>query len=668
MAEGAFPDIFQEDYVKNNDKSQTELNRVQKEGELAGTVAHMYFKGGWDANKKQNTELDRCPASVEKKGKPKKEGGPPSQYKVPLQMVARLEHLTTIPGVCELTEDGRFKVLAKVEYMKSSERGEPLFTDWAMSNYKALYDEHDQTFDERTRSQLKNYIAPTGEIATETFIRLTPNSDITLKCKDEGASSIFRAKLDHTSLPKVRRHTKLNLTNISVVAWIYMKAETIVDGETSKEVYVPRTTYWLKPGKVALAPGEEHYKSIAAKLRENETPDRHSMAPPPLVVTNRVQVPASTYFLVRNRYSTPVTGNPEQLGISLVIEPAKKPEDVLYTDQELNRVKLTNKNLTVYQWKGSPVDGHQKYLVQLKGPRDNGKLAEKYGIIDTDTYGLIMFAHNDVTHHAICSLWWSATFRNTPGNSEEALRHDNTGTSGYYKYGYDDLIPDYYLYFEEDRGALQISRELCAELFEEFLGTIKRTGATQLTLRSAEAVNPVNADGVQSEVLLLGRPDYQVFNGDAWPAISNGRIYVMTSHVLSADERSIMCGRNADTAAADKRFKELLQIPGFTYMVFVVQGTQSNDESDTPATRKAPAKKKATPEPEPMDIEDDDVITSKAEPAAAEEEEIEFSEEADDEIAFSEEEEKEEEEEEVVPVKRSAKPMKKTVTKRSKKE
>lgn len=649
----AFPSVFENDYAQNNEKAQTELHRVQKEGELAGTVSHQFFKGGYDQANKKPTELDMCPAIVLKSGKAKTEGGKPTQYKVPINTVARLEHLTPIQGVCEITDDGRFKVLATVEYMKSSDKGEKLFSDWAKENYEALYDENDQRFDERTRSQLKNYVDPTGEIAKETYVRLSPNSEITLKCKDDGAASIFREKLKHTNLFKVRKHTKLNLTNISVIAWVYMKEETILGtgggadatataAQGTKQVVTPHITYWLKPGKVELAPGEENYKSIAAKMRENETPDKHSMAYPPLVVSGQVQVPSSAYFLVRNNYSTSIpVQNPGQLGVSIRIEPARKPEDVLYTDQELNKVKLITRDLTVYQWTGSPVDGHAKYLVQIKGPRDNGKLAEKYGIVDPETYGLIMYAHHDVTHHAICTLWWGATFRNTPGNAEEALKRDDTGTSGYYKYVYEDLIPDYYLYFEEDHGAIQISRELCAELFELFVGTIKRTGATQLTLRNMDAINPVNVDGTQSEVLLLGRPDHQVFNGDAWPAICNGRLYVMTSHILSPEERATICGRNADTKAADKRFRELLKIPGFTYMVFVVQG--------------APAETKKTGKAKPMQEEEEE------EAAAAPQQEEQPKDDEDpfgdmeEENPFEDAEQEEEEEPEPAPVKKSTK-------------
>ena len=656
----AFPTLFKEDYEKTRDESKTKLHRVQKEGELAGSIIHKYYKGKYDTDKKSYEELVECPAIVQKTGKPRKEGGKPTLYKAPIVLVARLESLTPIKDVCERTDDGRYKVLAKVEYMSSATKDtDRLFSDWARDNYKALYDEHDQTFDEKFRSQMKNYVAPTGEIAKQTFIRLSVNSDVTIKCSDAGALSVFRQRLEGSNLKKVRRHTKLNLTNITVTSWVYMQkvasanAKEDASAEQTSSMYVPRFSYFFKPGNVELAPGEERYKSISRRMSENESPDKHVMVFPPLVESGKAQVPSSVYFLVRDNYSTPIpVQNSEGAGVSIKIDSAEKQEDVTYTDNDLNKIKRMDRDMTIYQWTNSPEKVFEKYRVQLKGPRDNGKMAERYGILDTEAYGLIMFAHHDVTHHALCSLWWSATFRNTPDNAEKALVTDKTGTRGYYKYGYDEIYPDYYLYFEEDRGAMQISREMCADIFEDYVGKVKKTGATQLTLRSTEAINPINVDGPQSEVLLLGHPDNHVYNGDVWPAVSSGRVYVMTSHILTPQERLTLCGRNADTAAADKRFKELQNTPGFTYMVFVVQSdVETVEEMNTtkPMTIEFEEDEEDEPSPSEEQEEEEDAPPEEEDPSAEQEE------------PSGEEEEEEEEEIPSPPPLKKKKVIKKTI-------
>lgn len=563
-----FPDFLEEDFVKHSAKSKAKLHYIQKEGELAAVIEHKHYKGAYDSATGQTPKIIVCPPTIML---PKKDN-PKLSYPKRIEIIAEIVSMTPIDGICELTDDGRFKVLAEVNY-NSKNVDETSFVKWVNDNAAKLYDENDTTLNETLRGQMKNYIAPTGEITDKTYVKLSPNSNITVKCKDDkDESSIFRQKLEGTDVFAVHESTKLNITNVKVVAFIYMAKQPNDKGIIE---YTPRVAYSLQPGKVSLAPGEEVYKGAAAKMRENRNPDQHLMVYPPAELDHTLKAATSGYFRVENRYST---NAPADIGVSIRIDDAQKPEDVVYTTNDGEKVKTVNRDLLVYQWKGNPLDGIEKFRVELRGGKNGSKFAEKFGILNTEEYGLIMFAHFDVTFHAMVTLWWNATFKNKPANHADALAKDESGIRGYYTYGITNLIPDYYLYFEKKYGALQISKEMCGELFDDFVGTVKKTGATQLTLRSMEPLNPVNADGIQSEVILLGRPDYHIFNGDVWPLVKKSRIYVMTSYKISDQERISLCGANADTDAADARFKELLTIPGFTYLVFLVQIQEENDK------------------------------------------------------------------------------------------
>ena len=600
----SFPSILAQDYVDTKDVSKTKLHQQQKPGEVSVKVQVVSYKGTFSNETRQYVDQDECPATVTKTAPAKIPGGKATSYPIKIPVVAKVRSMTEIPGTCELQPDGGYLVTSKVAYLSTNDTGDPLFSDWVKANAKRVYDDSDPIVDAKDRAVLKNIIAPTGEIGDTTKALISTSYPVTLKCKDAtGSKSLFRQNYPDSTAKKVVPRTNLNATNVEFVSWVRMQKTTVpvpgaTDGSTTV-VYTPKVSYWLAPGKVELAEGEERYKDPAAKMRDTENPNNHMMAYAPHVKDGSVKIPAAGYMLIQNRYSTPApVQHPDGKGISIIVDEAEKPSDVVYTAQDGTKVKKVTHDITVYQWIGDPVDGKmEKFRATLNGGKKSNELANKFGIIDPDTYAKIKWAHPNITFHAMVVLWWAATFNNNPSNNPSALEADPTKTRGYYTYGIEDLVPDYQMYFEKLNGALQLSKEMCATIFENEIGTIKKTGATQLTLASTEPMNPVNVAGPQSDVLLLGRPDYHVYNGDAWSAVSTGRVYVMTNYKLKPEERMTMCGANADTAAADEKFKLLLKTPGFTYMVFVAQPfDEAPVKSNVGLVLEAPS--------DPMEVED----------------------------------------------------------------
>lgn len=582
-----FSDIFEQAYEEQKDVVYRNLRDVQRADEVTAKVVFQGYKGTWDQSQKKYINQDVCPPTKTGKGKPKTEGGKQTEYRIPIAVSVRLVDLTLVEGSSSVDEEGNFQVVATVDHSQEWNDDIMPFSEWAAENASLLYDDEDTTFDQATKLMFRNYVAPTGEVVTSTKVTLPRGYFMTVECPDDGSKSIFRQKFPGTELMMVQPNTtKLVLNKLKVRVWLYLKKE--------QDVWVPRFSTKCRPSYVKLAAGEEEYQGMARRMREREDPNAHNMAFGPDVLERKVQVPKSAYFFVQDRRSTPIpVPNLEGRGVYIRVEPPKKLEDLCGTDKEGERYKRFSKTMMVMQWFNDPSNGLDKYAVEMKTSGE--ELANSFGLLDIDDYTFIMFAHYDVTFHAVANLYWKGTFEDRPENLRENMEKAGAGAAkGYYCYYINKLVPDYKVYFEEARGAMQISRDKCAELFEDFIGTRRKTGEQTLVLRNPGAVNPVNRDGAVAEVILLGRPDANAFNGDAWPMIRNGRVYVMTSATLSQDDRLTLCGPDADLEKADARLDELMETDGFHYAVFVVKDVGSDEKEPTKGKRKKATPKKPT--------------------------------------------------------------------------
>ena len=321
------------------------------------------------------------------------------------------------------------------------------------------------------------------------------------------------------------------------------------------------------------------------------------MRPSPAVINGDAQVPQKSYIFARHFYSTTVpVENPGERGVSMIYS---EPRDGDYVFA--GKSMTFSKGLTVWNWIESPENNPTKYALTLATTKATSeKVSKAYGIPAIEVYGSIMMAHYDISFHAYIDLWYSRTFHQTPKNDPKEIENDPTGTKGYYTYGVSDLVPDYKYYFEQSSGAMQISGELCKELFDDCLMEDKRKG-TSMQMRTAYKENPLNLTAPLGEVVNLGCADGITFDGDAWPILSNGAIYVLTSYRPTPEEKRTICGINANIRAADARFRELSKTQdNFKYQVFVVteptklMDTNEDEVPAEPEAQKRKAEKKTT--------------------------------------------------------------------------
>jgi hypothetical protein len=166
--------------------------------------------------------------------------------------------------------------------------------------------------------------------------------------------------------------------------------------------------------------------------------------------------------------------------------------------------------------------------------------------------------------------------------------HDNTALRnirGHYTYGFKSLMFDFLRYFPS-RG-LQISKERVVKEFDAWTGTSNRTKETTMTLESTRDVkipNPLHYAGIQSPVLSLGNnavkdakakilePLNHGISGNIWPIMDDCDFYVLTSHVLTVDERSMYCGDSAtEPLEAHDRFLDNLIDAKVLYWIYAVR-------------------------------------------------------------------------------------------------
>ena len=562
------PDIIKKDLEQHRAVQENIAQLIQNKDEINGVVQHQGFTILDKSQKK--TVVEACPEPEETTSRDGK-----SKYNKKLAISATLRSLIPVDGICTVNEDGSYSVTAKINIMKRE--NEPTFEDWCKENYEKVWDDEDTLYTNFWRS----YVDSNGELAGKTTVRLSNTTPVTIKYRDDGESSIFRQTFEGTKVLKITTGSLLNVTNVTVNVWIYMAKEPELDG-----AYMPRYSISLMPKNIS--PCQNFFQARAATMRETENGDAHFLKPIMAIHKGEARVEPKSYIFARHNYSTPepVDGP----GVTYVFKDAVM-DDYIFGNSE--KAKITwGKTITVYNWHNSIADGYDKYLLTLQTDKTtSGPVSRSFGILDPKSYGPIMLAHHDIPFHANISFWSKRTLYQTAGNDPATIAQDTTGTKGYYTYGVTDMVPDFKYYFEDCKGAIQISLDLCKTLFKKQLAKSMEDDSLQMNMEPRLKDNPVNRTATLGDIIVLGHPDDLAFSGDAWPLVSNGAIYVMTSHKLDYEERQTICGIAADTKTSDARFKELLQKEeNFKYYVYVVTNPTkmmdtNEDEVEEPQKR-----------------------------------------------------------------------------------
>jgi len=514
---------------------------------------------------------------------------PSKQFPEPIIVYVQVLEMDAVPNVIEPLEDGSgWKIRAKLVFKPEAKK-------W-MEEY--FFDFYDDKF--KTRVPVDTYISPEGEMATHKWINIQHKSTVQIKVSDtEG--NIFRKKNEHGSF-EVSPLTRITFSGCIPEQYVGMRddndhtdtenaedgagvaegAPAAVAAAGKKKVQVPQGyTSFVSKGSPILADDHDSDMPPTERLHASINLDVHNLIPIEDLRAGK-PVPMTVDFYASARYHSKMgTEN----GVSIFKMKVDELSDFYRVYDKKERASYTIR-LNVFQWH-KEANLSDKYSVKIVPTKDQADLWRAMGITDPKTYGYIAHANTDIACWVEAILWKSAVIK-ADANKPDQI-HNNPVLANvrcHYTFGFKSIMFDFLRYFPA-RG-LQISNPRVLAEFDAWTGTSKRNNETTMILkvtRDPQLSNPLHYADLMSPVLSLGNnavenPEAKVlkplnhgYTGDVWPIMGDCDFYVLTSHVLTIDERLMYCGDGASTPLEehDKFLNKLIADEHVLYWIYAVR-------------------------------------------------------------------------------------------------
>lgn len=460
---------------------------------------------------------------------------------------------------------GGWDLCAKVTFTKDAK-------EYLLNNYKEYY-----SFEERV-GKIGKYINEDGELAKNVWVTIYPKSVVDFQTNG-GDKSTFR-KRDGNNNPLVKIGTILRLDIVEPRVRVVLKNNDLVG----------YTTYDVK--YINISDLNDTSKPLSEILHKLESKDSSALGPvTDLADTeNPIRVDYNPYFYIKNEYATE---DPSlKVGIFRKLMDIKDPgKDLVKSVGDKTALKRVWRFHQFQHYTDSGKD--EFYMVKCLGNKPD--IAKKFGILNEESYREIMMANPDIWCHLYCKLWKKATIE-AEGNTIENMAKEPENFKGYYTFGVEEVVPDYYRWLKI--GAIPISKDrVCSEFEEETFEDTKRNKVT-ITLEAEKnqiIVNPLHYDGKDSPIINFGNREEFAISGNIYPIIQRSTFYVVSDYKLSPDELEGVLGSPSD---GDAFFDSLLKEEKIQhYQIFAIQDLTQNE--DTEEDRKASAKKKTAKKPAP---------------------------------------------------------------------
>jgi hypothetical protein len=585
---------------------------------VSGTLASYLVK----PDEKKSAVAATAPGQVVKK---KKRDNPKMEYNAKIQLLFRVTKFFPEPDLCLPRDDGQpgWKVLGAFEYFTEckaflKERGPRA---WAVDPAIGTLPSDPLSV------RIREYVAKDGIRTANKWFYVSVGDEITASVTDSEKNNVFRQ--DNPLCPGtllVQPDTPLTLQNVELRVYVNnvafdveVKDGTRHDdaGTDEAQPVVPTlsaavddtTTEVKKKGptrreerimeyprysctSARISEDYDATKALSERKHETQNPYAHNMVPIGLVKQGTVKPPKSVYFYVQSQMQTAVLDDSpaDMPGVTLIRFADKDSRDF---KAEFNNVVKADSRIrfNVYQWRGKP-SLEERYIVSIETIKKSAEFWRAYGITDIEPYERIIGANIELPLHVHADLWWNRTVNhlsNDPlemGPTPHNIARKTANVCGYYTYIMKDLVPDFLRFFRSGK-ALRLSRAFVADEFSNWTKTNKKTGRDDCRLAAPPGpANPVNLLGIASPVIALGNGKapaddandagpYVAFPGhDLMPMFTGDThdFYVLTSHILTAEQRARYCSMLDRSVVGDALLGELKTlIQDLHYWIYAVR-------------------------------------------------------------------------------------------------
>ncbi len=609
--------MFLAEHVASERTAESRQNaRGAKAGTLviSGTLISYKVK----ADSKARATASTAPQATTKKTK---RDNPKQEYNAKIPLMFRVGKFNLETNVCAPRDDGQpgWKVLGNLNYF---DEGSAFLhaqgpRAWAVDPATGVLPSDPMSV------RVREYIGKDNIKVAKKWFYPSPGDEINVNVSDSEKNNVFRQ--DNPLCPGtllVQPDTPLTLMNVELKVYVNM---VMIDVDAKDGGAQHENASAAEPVPSTLGPADgaattkrptrqeprlmeyprydctsariaEDYdatKALSERKHETQNPFAHNMFPMELVKPGTVRPPNSVYFYVKNYMQTPwfENGPQDMKGVTLIRFTDKDSRD-FKSDYGGNIKADSRVRFNVWQWRGRP-NTDERYIVSIETIKNSAEFWRNYGITALEPYERIIGANIELPLHVHAKLFWSRTINHLSNDLHEMgptpanLARNLQNVRGYYTYIMTELVPDFLRFFRSGRS-LRLSAERVAAEFSFWESENKRTGRKSCKVASVTPgpANPVNLLGAASAVIALGNGQRAAEDAegglnaaftdvDLLPIFTGGthEFYVLTSHVLTEDERNRYCkSRSVNLATvADALLDELIEKETVQYWIYAVR-------------------------------------------------------------------------------------------------
>jgi hypothetical protein len=525
-----------------------------------------------------------------------------------LEVIGRVLNLSTVPGTCEpLPDHSGWRVKGEVGYANANQSVPFGAEEWVINNLRTYQGsfpiaEYVQSYCTGADAQ--------GAGGVEQFYAIKEKWAVVLrgstwKFKVKNSEPNLFRELEADGLTfKIRPRTRIIFNANELKYWVMLRGKEVdpvavtagpaaaattptpaaaasaPTGAAAPEIWSPNAFLSFDARFPDISDEHDAHLPESELIYQQEDLNAHVLVPIPMLKTGGGQL---TPYLFIGEYSSP---SPAPYGQAIHHEISADLHDFIVVRKpntpEEKRSGTYRARMTVIYWKGDE-DDKEHLIYGVKVESQEG-VWRSFMIHNLDHYVAIMMANQDLPAHADTTVWTASVLGN-PENAPERLIKTRAEIPGYerlqgfYTVSAKSLVPDYLRYFV--RSGLRISKAAVLQEFGRSINYDADRSVSSIILKPTELATAPGGGPIKQNlgaaVIALGNgqvddlkrkpkpiPMYHAVDGDILPLMSECEFFVMTSRLLSEEERVLYCGLHTATASEAERdafFASIIEPP-----------------------------------------------------------------------------------------------------------